>query len=73
MEQNILLDLFPRAQIDICLQVLQADGGILCACINAAMLAVADAGVLPFETSCSWILFHRQHVQPKIRYHNGTG
>lgn len=44
MEQTILLELFPRAQIDISVQVLQADGGILGACINAAMLAAADAG-----------------------------
>lgn len=26
-------------------QVIQADGGTRCACINAAMLAVADAGI----------------------------
>ena len=31
--------------MDVCIQVLHADGGVLGACINAAMLAAADAGV----------------------------
>lgn len=45
MEQNILTELLPRTQIDIYLQVIQADGGTRCAAINAAFLALADAGV----------------------------
>lgn len=45
MEAAILLQLLPRTQIDIFVQVLQADGGTRCACINAATLALADAGV----------------------------
>lgn len=45
MEQNILTELLPRTQIDIYVQVLQADGGTRCAAINAAFLALADAGV----------------------------
>lgn len=44
LEETILVDLFPQAQIDLGIQVLQADGSVLAACINAAMLAVADAG-----------------------------
>lgn len=44
LEQTILLELFPRSQVDVCIQVLHADGGVLGACINAAMLAAADAG-----------------------------
>lgn len=44
LEETILVDLFPKAQIDLGIQVLQADGSVLAACINAAMLAVADAG-----------------------------
>ena len=46
LEETILVDLFPRAQIDLGIQVLQADGSTLAASINAAMLAVADAGEL---------------------------
>lgn len=45
LEQTILLELMPGSQIDIFVQVLQADGGTRCACINAAMLALAEAGI----------------------------
>ncbi len=43
-ESAVQLHLFPRSQIDIYLQVLQSDGGMLAACINAATLALIDAG-----------------------------
>ena len=49
LEQTILVELLPRAQVDICVQVLFADGGVPAACINAAMLAVADAGAGPWS------------------------
>jgi exosome complex component RRP41 len=39
-----LVKLFPRSQIDIFLRVVQSDGGLLPACINAANLALMDAG-----------------------------
>jgi len=45
LEQTVLCELMPRAQIDVYVQVLQADGGTRCAAINAAVLALADAGV----------------------------
>lgn len=45
LEQTILTELMPRSQIDIYVQVLQADGGTRCACINAAFLALAAAAV----------------------------
>ncbi|XP_010544787.1 PREDICTED: exosome complex component RRP41 homolog [Tarenaya hassleriana] len=45
METCILTHLMPRSQIDIFVQVLQADGGTRSACINAATLALADAGI----------------------------
>ena len=44
LEQTVLLELLPRSQVDVSVQVLQADGGSVAACINAAMLALADAG-----------------------------
>ncbi|XP_020588814.1 exosome complex component RRP41 homolog isoform X1 [Phalaenopsis equestris] len=55
MEAAILTHLMPRSQIDIFLQVLQADGGTRSACINAATLALADAGIpmRDLVTSCS--------------------
>ncbi|KAJ0100877.1 hypothetical protein Patl1_06582 [Pistacia atlantica] len=60
MEACILTNLMPRSQIDIFVQVLQADGGnsylrTRSACINAATLALADAGIPMHDivTSCS--------------------
>ncbi|ESW19265.1 hypothetical protein PHAVU_006G109900 [Phaseolus vulgaris] len=55
MEAAILTHLLPRSQIDIYVQVLQADGGTRSACINAATLALADAGIpmRDLVTSCS--------------------
>ncbi|XP_054275833.1 exosome complex component RRP41 [Macrosteles quadrilineatus] len=41
----IRTELYPRSQIDIFLEVLQADGGNYCACVNAATLALIDAGI----------------------------
>ncbi|KAG0576565.1 hypothetical protein M758_5G084100 [Ceratodon purpureus] len=45
MEAAIMTHLLPRTQIDIYVQVLQADGGTRAACINAASIALADAGI----------------------------
>jgi exosome complex component RRP41 len=53
LEQTILLELMPRAQIDVYIQVLQADGGTRCASINAAFLALADAGIPMRDMICS--------------------
>ncbi|XWS32082.1 hypothetical protein CRYUN_Cryun23aG0130100 [Craigia yunnanensis] len=67
MEACILTHLMPRSQIDIFVQVLQANGGkrsisrlnvsagTRSACINAATLALADAGIPMSDivTSCS--------------------
>lgn len=54
-ESVIMTHLFPRTQIDIFMQVLQADGGTRCACINAASLALIDAGIpmKDFVVSCA--------------------
>lgn len=44
-ETAILSETYPHSQIDIYLEVLQADGGVLAACINAASLALIHAGI----------------------------
>ena len=44
-EDVILVDQFPSSEICIYVQVLQADGGTRCACINAVTLACIDAGI----------------------------
>ncbi|MFA6036147.1 MAG: exosome complex exonuclease Rrp41 [Candidatus Micrarchaeia archaeon] len=44
-ENVVLLEQFPKTQIDIFVEVLQADGGSRCASIVAASVALADAGI----------------------------
>lgn len=45
VETAVLTTTYPHSQIDIFLEVLQADGGVLSACINAASLALIHAGI----------------------------
>ncbi len=45
LEPVIFTELYPRATIDIFIEVLQADGGTRTAGVTAAALAVADAGI----------------------------
>lgn len=45
LEPVILTDLFPRSVIDIFVEILQADAGTRAAGINAASVALADAGI----------------------------
>lgn len=45
MEAIIHLELYPRSQIDIYVEVLQVDGSDYCASVNAATLALIDAGI----------------------------
>eukprot|EP00929_Paragymnodinium_shiwhaense_P003196 TRINITY_DN103628_c0_g1_i1.p1 TRINITY_DN103628_c0_g1~~TRINITY_DN103628_c0_g1_i1.p1 ORF type:complete len:257 (+),score=37.89 TRINITY_DN103628_c0_g1_i1:46-816(+) len=44
-ESAILLEQYPRSQIKLFVQILQSDGGGVSAAINAASLALADAGI----------------------------
>ncbi|XP_065053619.1 exosome complex component RRP41-like [Rhopilema esculentum] len=54
-EAAIMTSIYPRSQIDIFVQVLQSDGGNLSACINAATLALIDAGIpmKDFVSACT--------------------
>ncbi|KAI8904587.1 ribosomal protein S5 domain 2-type protein [Powellomyces hirtus] len=56
VEASILTALHPRSAIRITVQVLTDDGGILSSAINAAVLALADAGIsmrsLPASVTC---------------------
>jgi exosome complex component RRP41 len=45
LEPAIILEDYPRAAIDVFIEVLQADGGSRCAGIDAASVALADAGI----------------------------
>lgn len=44
-ETIIMKELFPRSVVDIFVEVLQADAGSRTACINAASVALVDAGI----------------------------
>eukprot|EP00026_Physarum_polycephalum_P008728 Phypoly_transcript_08828.p1 GENE.Phypoly_transcript_08828~~Phypoly_transcript_08828.p1 ORF type:complete len:242 (-),score=20.15 Phypoly_transcript_08828:50-775(-) len=52
-EATVLVNLFPRSQIDIYIQVLQSDGGDKTAAINASTLALIDAGVPMRDFVCA--------------------
>ena len=54
-EHFILTTLYPRSTISIHCTIFQADGGELSCCLNAALLAVIDAGIdiLDFQVSLS--------------------
>jgi len=41
----VMLEQFPRTAVDVYIEVLQADGGSRCAALDAASVALADAGI----------------------------
>ena len=45
LEPMLFLELYPRAAIDVFINVLEADGGSRCASTTVASLALADAGI----------------------------
>jgi len=45
LEPAVFLERYPRASIDVFVEILQADGGTRCASINAASVALVDAGI----------------------------
>lgn len=52
-ESVVLTSMFPRSQLDIYCEVLQSDGGQLACCVNAASLALVDAGVPMVGVACA--------------------
>jgi len=44
-EGCVMLELYPRSEINITLHVLESDGSIVCSLINATSLALMDAGI----------------------------
>lgn len=45
--------LYPRSQIDVFVQVIQQDGGLLQACINGTTLALMNAGIPMLDFVCA--------------------
>lgn len=52
-EPVVQTNLYPRSQIDIYVQVLQQDGGLLQTCINATTLALIAAGIPLLDFVCA--------------------
>ncbi|GLB40616.1 putative 3' exoribonuclease family, domain 1 [Lyophyllum shimeji] len=52
-EPVVQTNLYPRSQIDVYVQVLQQDGGLLQACINATTLALVNAGIPLLDFVCA--------------------
>lgn len=52
-EPVVQTNLYPRSQIDIFIQVLQQDGGLLQACINGTTLALVNAGIPLLDFVCA--------------------
>ncbi|NOZ82039.1 MAG: exosome complex exonuclease Rrp41 [Candidatus Micrarchaeota archaeon] len=45
LSQVVFVEEFPRAAIDVFVEIIQADASTRCAALNAAALALADAGI----------------------------
>lgn len=45
LEPAVMLEQFPRTAVDVFIEILQADGGSRCAALDAASVALADAGI----------------------------
>ncbi len=45
LEAAVMLERFPRTAVDVYIEILQADGGSRCAALDAAAVALADAGI----------------------------
>ena len=53
LEPAVMLEQFPRTAVDVFLEVLQADGGTRCAALDAASVALADAGIPMRDLVCA--------------------
>jgi len=45
LKPAVMLEKFPRTAVDVYVEILQADGGTRCAALDAASVALADAGI----------------------------
>lgn len=52
-EAALLTELFPQSKIDIYVQLLQSDGGNCSVCVNAATMALIDAGIPMKDYVCA--------------------
>ena len=75
LESVIMFNLYPKSQIDIIINVLYIDGSLLSSCLNAATLALADAGISMKDLifSCSVASFEGHHVMDVTRLEENSG
>lgn len=52
-QQVIQTELYPRSEIDLNIQVVQAEGGVLHAALNCSILAIIDAGIAVYDYVCA--------------------
>jgi len=54
-EEMVMLEAYPRADLNIVVHVLESDGSLICAIINALCLALINAGVSMYDmvVACS--------------------
>ena len=52
LEPAVMLENFPRTAVDVFIEILQADGGSRCAALDAASVALADAGIVSAGCIC---------------------
>ena len=53
LEPAVMLEQFPRTAVDVFLEILQADGGTRCAALDAASVALVDAGIPMRDLVCA--------------------
>ena len=53
LEPAVILEQFPRTAVDVFLEELQADGGTRCAALDAASVALVDAGIPMRDLVCA--------------------
>lgn len=75
LESTILFHLYPKSQIDIIINILYIDGSLLPSCLNAATLALADAGIAMKDLifGCSVACFEGIHVMDVTRLEESSG
>ncbi len=77
-EDAILMDQFPRSQVEIFVEILQSDGSVVSAAINAVTLALVNAGI-PLKdmvASCTLGLMDSKNVLVDLNHaetENGAG
>jgi exosome complex component RRP41 len=53
LEATVLLHLYPKSRIEVTITTVMDDGGSLCAAINAASMALVDAGIPMKDLLCA--------------------